>query len=189
MTTFELSIIFFLVGAAEWALDTWEKLVSVRLKLWSTILYSTLNQTIDFFMYVFLFSVLIQFWETWHSGIHDYFKLIPYVLYTLGKIFGTGFSTWLYARNKKKRDREKSLKWLEKGRQKQKKLRAINKDISSTVEVTEAEPLFDTIEASDLKEEITARVIENTAQQISDKIDAALGNVSEEPNAKETNND
>jgi hypothetical protein len=181
MTTFELSIIFFLVGAAEWHLDTWEKLVSVRLKLWSTILYSTLNQVIDFFMYVFLFGVLIQFWETWHSGIHNYFKLIPYVLYTLGKIAGTGFSTWLYARNKKKRDREKSLKWLEKGRQKQKKLRAINKDISSTVEVTEDEPLFDTIETEDLKAEIKAQVIENTAQQISDKIDAALGNVNGEP--------
>jgi hypothetical protein len=174
MTTFELSLLFFLVGALEWYLDTWEKLVSVRLKLWSTILYSTLNQTIDFFMYVFLFSVLIQFWETWHSGIHDYFKLIPYMIYTLGKIYGTGLATWLYSKNKKKRDREKSLKWLEKGRQKQKKLREVNKDISSAVEVTNEEPLFDTLETEDLKEEITARVIENTAQQISDKIDKAL---------------
>jgi hypothetical protein len=191
MTTLELSVIFFLVGIVEWYLETWEKLVSVRLKLWSTILYSSLNQIIDFFMYVFLFSVLIQFWETWHSGVHDYYKLIPYVLYTLGKICGTGVATWLYASNKKKRDREKSLKWLEKGRQKQKKLRAINKDISSTVEVTEVEPLFDTLEAQDLKEAITERVIETTAQQISDKIDAALGNVNEESeNAnKETNND
>jgi hypothetical protein len=190
MTTFELSILFFIIGTIEWYLDTYEKVVSARLKLWPTILYSTLNQTIDFFMYVFLFSVLIQFWETWHSGVHDYYKLIPYMIYTLGKIFGTGLATWLYARNKKKRDREKSLKWLEKGRQKQKKLRAINKDISSTVEVTETEPLFDTIEAHDLKEEITARVIENTAQQISDKIDAALGNVNGEPDAnKETHND
>lgn len=190
MTTFVLSLLFFIIGVIEWWLDTYEKLVSVRLKFWSTMLYSALNQYIDFFMYVFLFGVLIQFWETWHSGVHDYFKLIPYIFYTNGKICGTAGATFWYARNKKKRDKEKSLKWLEKGRQKQKKLRAINKDISSTVEITDTEPLFDTIEVNDLKGEITARVIENTAQQISDKIDAALNNTNEVDNAEQkTDND
>src|ERR1700688_496390 len=112
MTTFSLSVIFLCVGIVEWYLDTWERLVSSRLKFWATILYSTLNQVIDFFMYVFLFSVLIQFWETWHKGVHDYYKLVPYVLYTIGKVFGTALATWLYAHNKKQRDKDRAVSIL-----------------------------------------------------------------------------
>ena len=189
MTTLLWSIVLFIVGAIEFAIDQYEKLVSVRLKFSQTMWLGVLNQWFDFVMNIFLFGILISFWENWHSGIHDFAKLWMYFSYINGRVVGTGAAVWIYNKSKKKRDREKYLKWLEKGRQKQKKLRAINKDISSTVEVTEVEPLFDTIETSDLKEEITARVIENTAKQISDKIDAALGNVNEEQDAnKETDN-
>ena len=113
MTTFTLSLGFFLIGVVEFYLDTWERLVSARLKFFSTLLYSTLNQTIDFFMYVFLFTILIQFWETWHTGVHDYYKLIPYILYTIGKIVGTGLATWWYARKKKQTDKAKAVAILD----------------------------------------------------------------------------
>src|SRR5579863_6793440 len=105
MSTLELSVLFLLIGIIEFYIDTWERLVSSRLKFWATLGYSTLNQVIDFFMYVFLFSVLIQFWETWHHGVHDYYKLIPYVIYTIGKIVGTGLATWYYAHRKKQSDK------------------------------------------------------------------------------------
>lgn len=182
MTVFQLSIIFFLVGLAEWYLDTWEKLVSVRLKLLSTLLYSTLNQTIDFFMYVFLFKVLVSFWDNWHSGVHDYSKLIPYILYTIGKIVGTGLATYLYAVNKKKKDHERALKHLEKARLKKKALKEAKLDPSApdvqpspdSHDNQDGEPMFDPMEVEEIREEIRERTIESATRSISAKIDKAL---------------
>lgn len=173
MLTFGLSVGFFLIGVVEWGLDTWEKLVSVRLKFWSTILFSTLNHIIDFFMYVFLFGILIQFWETWHHGVHDYFKLIPYIAYTAGKVAGTGWATWLYARNKKAQDREKAVKHLEKARAKKKKLGQVKSDISSDVTVTTDE-LFDPMDIDNIREEAKERAIVAATEKITSKIDAAF---------------
>lgn len=172
MTTLGLSIGFFVIGIVEWYLDTWERLVSARLKLWATICYSTLNQIIDFFMYVFLFSVLIQFWEAWHTGTHDYYKLIPYVLYTIGKIVGTGLATWLYARNKKRSDKARAVDILATSN-KAKKKRGKRK-LSKKTHSVEVGNLFDSIDTADLKDEIKAQVVENVAQQISEKVDEAL---------------
>lgn len=179
MNIFSLSVLFFSVGCLEYFIDQWERLVSIRLKILPTLLYSVINNFIDFFMYVFLFSILINFWETWHTGVHDYYKLIPYALYTLGKIGGVTLATWLYAKNKKKRDKDKSLKWLEKGRQKKRKLQEINKDISSTVEVSEEENLFDPVEADDIKEQIKHRVIDKASERLAKKIDDAFKESSE----------
>jgi hypothetical protein len=173
MTTFNLSVIFLCIGLVEFYLDTWERLVSARLKLWSTICYSTLNQLIDFFIYVFLFSILIQFWETWHTGVHDYYKLIPYVLYTVGKIIGTGLATWLYARNKKQRDKARAVDILAVSN-KAKKKRGKRKLSKKTTHSVEVGNLFDSVETEDLKDEIKAQVVENVSQKISDKVDEAL---------------
>ena len=172
MSTFGLSVAFLCIGIVEWYLDTWEKLVSARLKFWATILYSTLNQTIDFFMYMFLFSVLIQFWETWHNGIHDYYKLIPYILYTVGKIIGTGLATWWYARKKKHSDKMRAVAILDNSN-KAKKKRGKRKAPKKTHSV-EVGNLFDSVETEDLKDEIKAQVVENVSQKISDKVDEAL---------------
>lgn len=171
MTTFQLSLIFFIIGSVEFAIDQWEKLVSVRLKFWSTILYSTLNQLIDFFMYVFLFGVLIQFWETWHKGVHDYFKLVPYVLYTLGKVVGTALATWLYAHNKKKVDKDRAVNILANSKSTKKKKGKKRNRKTTSVEV---EHLFDSVEASDVKDEIRAAAIEKSSDIIAEKIDEAL---------------
>ncbi|MGH7974884.1 MAG: hypothetical protein ACREBR_05115 [bacterium] len=172
MTTFSLSVGFFFIGLIEWYLDTWEKLVSARLKIWSTILYSTLNQTIDFFMYVFLFSILIQFWETWHNGVHDYYKLIPYILYTIGKIAGTVLATWWYARQKKQSDKARAVKLLETSNKARKKRG--KKKLKKQQHSVEVGNLFDSVETEDLKDEIKAQVVENVSQKISDKVDEAL---------------
>jgi len=172
MTTFSLSVLFLSIGIVEWYLDTWEKLVSARLKFWATLVYSTLNQVIDFFMYVFLFSILIQFWETWHNGVHDYYKLIPYILYTIGKILGTVLATWLYARNKKQRDKARAVDILATSN-KAKKKRGKRK-LSKKTHSVEVGHLFDSVETEDLKDEIKAQVVENVSQKISDKVDEAL---------------
>jgi hypothetical protein len=172
MSTFGLSIGFFLIGVIEFYIDTWERLVSSRLKFWATLGYSTLNQVIDFFMYVFLFSVLIQFWETWHLGVHDYYKLIPYILYTIGKIAGTGFATWWYARKKKQTDKARAVDILVTSN-KAKKKRGKRK-LSKKTHSVEVGHLFDSVETEDLKDEIKAQVVENVSQQISDKVDEAL---------------
>src|SRR6185295_6138403 len=152
---------------------TLERLVSSRLKVWSTIMYSTLNQVIDFFMYIFLFGVLIQFWETWHTGVHDYTKLIPYIIYTIGKIGGTGLATWWYARKKKQNDKEKAVALITTSNTAKKKRgkRKLNKKVKHSVEVGH---LFDSVETEDLKDEIKAQVVENVTQKISDKVDEAL---------------
>jgi len=173
MSTLQLSVIFLAIGIVEWYIDTWERLVSARLKFWATIWYSLLNQVIDFFMYVFLFGVLIQFWENWHSGVHDYYKLIPYILYTIGKVVGTGLATWWYARKKKQTDKARAMDILTTSNKAKKKRgkRKLSKKVQHSVEVGQ---LFDSVETEDLKDEIKAQVVENVSQKISDKVDEAL---------------
>jgi hypothetical protein len=123
-------------------------------------------------MYVFLFGVLIQFWETWHNGVHDYYKLIPYILYTIGKIVGTALATWWYARKKKQHDKAKAVAILDTSNKAKKKRgkRKLKKGRHSV----EVGHLFDSVETEDLKDEIKAQVVENVSQTISDKVDEAL---------------
>jgi hypothetical protein len=176
MNTFWLSVLFFAIGLIEFAVDQYEKLVSVRLKILPTLLYSVINNSIDFLMYVFLFKILIQFWENWHDGVHNYYKLIPFVAYTIGKIAGTVMALYIYAEGKKKRDREKALKLAAKqpkkirGKKRTKKQKVSDDKHNADVAAT----MLDPVEVEDLKEEIKARVVEETAQKISDKVDQAL---------------
>lgn len=178
MSTLWLSILFFAVGLIEFAIDTWEKLVSVRLKILSTLWYSILNNSIDFLMYVFLFSILIQFWENWHQGVHNYYKLIPFVFYTIGKIVGTVLALHIYSEQKKQRDREKALKLAEKqpkkikGKKRTKKQKAIQDKHNSDVAAT----MLDPVEMEDLKSEVRERAVEAATQKISEKIDEAFNN-------------
>ena len=161
-----------MIGVLEFFIDTYEKLVSSRLKFWATVVYSSLNQIIDFFMYVFLFSVLIQFWETWNIGVHDYYKLIPYILYTIGKIVGTALATWWFARKKKQHDKAKAVAILDtSNKAKKKRGKRKFKKAQHSVEVGH---LFDSVDTSDLKDEIKAQVVENVSQKISDKVDEAF---------------
>lgn len=169
MTTFSWSVVFFVIGLGEFYIDTWERLVSARLKFWATIWYATLNHVIDFFMYMFLFSALMQFWETWHSGVHDYYKLIPYILYTVGKVLGIGLATWWYARKKKQLDKARAVSILNpKPTKKKKGKKKASKKTQSPVEVGH---LFDPVDTEDVKDEIKAQVVENVSQKISDKVD------------------
>lgn len=176
MSTFWLSIIFFAIGLVEYAIDQYEKLVSVRLKIFSTLFYSILNNAIDFLMYVFLFGILIQFWENWHNGVHDYYKLIPYVFYTIGKIVGTVAALYIYSEIKKKRDREKALKLSDKqpkkirGKKRTKKQKAAQDKHNSDMAAT----MLDPVEMDDIKAEVKERAIEAATQQITERIDEAL---------------
>jgi hypothetical protein len=175
MSTGSLSVIFFLIGLVEFAIDQWERLVSVRLKILSTLWYSILNNTIDFLMYVFLFGILIQFWENWHNGVHDYYKLIPYVFYTVGKIIGTVAALHVYSEMKKARDREKALKMVEKhkkpkGKRRTKKQKAKEDKRSSDAAAT----MLDSVEMEDLKSEVKERAVEAATQKITEKIDEAF---------------
>lgn len=167
------SLIFFIVGFAELAIDKYETLVSVRLKLMPALLYGALNNTFDFFMNIFLFGYIISFWNTWHSGTHDYMKLIPYVFYAIGRTIGVGGAIWLYARLKKQLEHEKAVKHIENTKSSKKKKSGKKKKI------TEPESIFDAVEADDVKAAITARVIESATQQISEKIDAAFNETQE----------
>ena len=176
MNTGTLSIIFFIIGLVEYAIDQYERLVSTRLKILSTLWYCILNNTIDFLMYVFLFGILIQFWENWHSGVHNYYKLTPYIFYTIGKIVGTVGALYFYSETKKKRDREKALKLAErnnakpKGKKRTKKQKAKDAQHNSDVAVT----MLDPVEMDDLKSEVTERVVEAATKQITERIDEAL---------------
>ena len=172
MNNFTLSFLFFIIGLIEYAIDQWERLVSTRLKILSTLWYSTLNNAIDFLMYIFLFGILIQFWENWHNGVHDYSKLTPYIFYTLGKITGTTGALYVYSEMKKKKDREKALKLVErhpkpKGKKRTKKQKASDDKHNSDVAAT----MLDPVEMEDLKSEVRERVIEKATQQISDRVE------------------
>lgn len=123
-------------------------------------------------MYVFLFGVLIQFWETWHAGVHDYWKLIPYVFYTIGKIAGTALATWWYAQRKKRQDKAHAISIMNPKAKKKKGRKTKSKKSAQGVEVSN---LFDSVETEDLKQEIKDKVVENVTQQIKDKVDEALG--------------
>jgi hypothetical protein len=176
MSTGYLSIIFFVIGCFEYFIDQWERLVSVRLKILSTLWYSTLNNTIDFLMYIFLFGILIQFWENWHNGVHDYYKLTPYIFYTLGKILGTVGALYVYAEMKKARDREKALKLSAKqpkkirGKRRTKKQKAADDKHNSDVAAT----MLDPVEVEDVKAEIKERAVEAATKQITEKINEAF---------------
>ena len=176
MSTGSLSVIFFLIGLIEFAIDQWERLVSVRLKILSTLWYSILNNAIDFLMYVFLFGILIQFWENWHNGVHDYYKLTPYIFYTLGKIVGSVGALYVYSELKKKRDREKALKLSAKqpkkirGKKRTKKQKAADDKHNSDVAAT----MLDPVEVEDVKAEIKERAVEAATKQITERIDEAF---------------
>lgn len=173
MITFLWAILLFFVGVIEFGLDQWEKMVSVRLKFSQTIGYGLLNQWFDFAMNIFLFGILISFWENWHLGIHDYGKLWMYFSYINGRVVGTGLATWLYARNKKQQDKARAVDILTTSNKAKKKRgkRKLSKKVQHSVEVGQ---LFDSVETEDLKDEIKAQVVENVSQQISNKVDEAL---------------
>lgn len=171
MSLFSCSLAFFLIGVVEFYIDTWERLVSSRLKFLATLFYSALNHIIDFFMYVFLFSILIQFWETWHTGVHDYHKLIPYIFYTIGKVVGISLATWYYGYKKRQLDKTRTHSLLNPRPSKKKKGKKKNKKMEQPVEVGQ---LFDSVETEDLKQEIKDKVVENLSQKIVDRVDEAL---------------
>lgn len=174
--TFFWSVLLFLVGVVEFAIDQYEKMVSVRLKFFQTIYFGLLNQYFDFIMNIFLFGILISFWENWHSGIHDYAKLLMYFAYINGRVIGTALATWVYARRKKKKDHEHTLRLISKTDKKGKKRskKKYNKMVDDAVTKMSNETLLDSVETEDLKNEIKERVVENVSQKISEKVDEAL---------------
>lgn len=172
MNTLLWSIVLFIVGAIEFAIDQYEKLVSVRLKFSQTMWFGILNQWFDFVMNIFLFGILISFWEKWHEGVHDYAKLWMYFAYINGRVVGTGAAVLLYHKGKKKRDKARAIKLLEKARHKKKEMgKLLKTDISADVEVGE---LFDTVETEDIKNEIKERAIEKVSDQIAARVDEAF---------------
>lgn len=171
MSTFWLSALFFSVGFIEFAVDQWEKLVSSRLKFLPTLLFSAVNQSFDLILILFFFNIIDAFITKWHHGIHDYFTLIPYLAYMLGRVWGTSGSVFLYTWLKKRKDHEKAVKYLEK-----KKVKRVKKGSKKKVEDLQHNPntMLDPVEVEDVKNEIKERAIETATQQITERINEAF---------------
>lgn len=171
MSYFFIYSIFFIVGFLEFGIDQWEKLVSTRLKFWPTVGIGAINQYFDFFLNIFFFGMIISFWDTWHSGVHNYKSLLPYWIYMTGCIFGTSGAVFLYARNKKKRDKDRAINILANSKSTKKRK---GKKKSRKTSADETEHLFDSVEANDVKDEIRAAAIEKSSDIIANKIEEAL---------------
>lgn len=175
MSVFWLSVLFFAIGTVEYFIDLWERLVSVRLKIFQTLCAATLNHYIDFIMYVSLFYILDEVVNKWHRGVHDYSSLVPFIFYVHGKIAGTVLGPFIYSKKKKKSDMEKAAKFVAKARVKSKKKQTKKqKKVEAAIKAATPEPMLDAVEVADMKEEIKNRAVEKVAEQISQKVEDAF---------------
>lgn len=134
MSWYVISLALFVVGIIEHFVDESQNLVSVRLKIGQTFLFSLVNKIIDFGVNVFLFGLLIDFYSKFREGTYEFKTLVPYVFYIVGCIIGTTLALWYYKSNKKKTEKEKRLQHLEKARQIKKQLQMLKDDIITEVE-------------------------------------------------------
>lgn len=180
-SVFLWSVGLFIIGLLEFWIDQHQKIILSRLKLWSTICFQWLNQIFTFLVNVYAFGTIMDFWEKFRSGIYDFKTLVPYLAYVHGCVAGTAVAIAVYANLKKKRDRNKAIKSLEKARNKKKNMNKLNPDIS-----TEVETLFDDMEQEDMKQQIKERAIEKASDIVAEQVEKAFK--SEESDAREENN-
>jgi DNA integrity scanning protein DisA with diadenylate cyclase activity len=176
MSILLLSLGLFIVGLIEYVIDQYQKIVLSRLRFWSTINFQLVNKLLEFAINIYVFGTVIAFWEKFRDGNHDFKLLLPYLLYVLGTVCGTGIAMIIYTRIKKAKDHEHTLKLIsrtdKKGKKRSKK--KYNKMVDDAVTKMSTETLLDPIETEDLKDQIKAKVVENISQSISEKVDKAL---------------
>jgi hypothetical protein len=156
-------LILFVVGIVEFFISEYQNLHSVRLKVKPTILFSELNHLFDFFVNVFLFGMIIDFWEKFKHGNHNFKTLLPYLFYLQGCTIGTILALVVYKKRKKQQDREKRILLLEKARQTKKQLQEFKNDVKTEIE----EEIEEDLDAEINIEQETESV--NT-EEISDKV-------------------
>jgi hypothetical protein len=166
MSVWAWAIILFIVGVVEFMINQYERVVSVRLKVGETVVFGLLNQYFDFFIHIFLFGMIIDFWDKVHKGVYDYGTLIPYAFYVHGCVAGTALALVVYKHRKKKTDAARRLELLEKARLKKKSLKEVSKGVTLTIQETQ----MDEFEREDLKDEAKAEA----RQRILEKVDKAV---------------
>lgn len=167
MSVWVWAIILFIVGLVEYTIDQYEKIVSVRLKVGETVMFGLLNQYFDFFVHVFLFGMIIDFWEKFHSGVYDWSKLIPYACYVHGCVAGMAVALIIYKHRKKQIDKDRRLELLEKARLKKKSLKELSKGVTLTIQETP----MDDLEREDLKDEAKAEAKERILAKLDKAVD------------------
>jgi hypothetical protein len=174
MNIFYVSLGLFVIGLVEYTIDQYQKLLLSRLKFWSTVAFQLVNKLFECVINLYIFGTIVVFWEKFINGNHDFKLLLPYLLYTFGTVAGTGVAMIIYTSNKKKKDHDKAVKYLEnKIKKKTKKGHKKKK-----VEDLQHNPntMLDPVEVEDVKNEIKERAIETATQKISERIDEAFNN-------------
>ena len=168
------SFLLFVIGFIEYLIDQLQKIVLSRLKFFSTLIFQTLNKLFEAVVTIYVWSTIIDFWSQFKQGNHNFILLLPYFLYTIGAIFGTGTALFIYIRQRKNKDMKNALRILNKPNKKSKKKKTKKQQkIDAAVDST-PETILDPIEVEDIKAEIKERAIADATQQISDKVDQAL---------------
>jgi prepilin signal peptidase PulO-like enzyme (type II secretory pathway) len=155
-----LSLGLFVIGLIEYTVDQYQKLLLSRLKLLSTVSFQLVNKLIEAVITLYVFGTIIIFWQKFQSGDHNFLLLLPYLLYTLGSVAGTGVALLIYKSKKIKTERETRMQRLEKANRIKKQLRDLRDDIVTEVE-TEME-----------FEEITEQEVKDARKEIPHKVES-----------------
>ena len=167
MHTWVWAVILFVVGLVEFFIDEYQKVVSVRLKIFEATIFSTLNHYFDFFTHLFLFGMIIDFWEKFHAGIIAVGTLIPYVAYIHGCIAGTAVALIFYKWRKRKGDKERRGRYLEKGREKKKQYSGLKTDVTMEIEEEMVDDdRLDPIQHEDIIHKVKEEVKEELKQEL-----------------------
>lgn len=173
MNTFWWSVGLFVIGIVEFLIDQTQKVHLSRLKLWQTIFWQLLNKWFEFIVQVYVFSLIVSFQEEVQHGIYNWHTLIPFFVYQHGCVAGTGIALWMYIHQRRKKDQEKAIKYLE-GKTKKKRKGSNKKSKKAEVVTPTPETMMDPVELDDLKSEIRERAVEAATQKITDKIEEAF---------------
>jgi hypothetical protein len=165
----------FVIGVVEFIIDQVQKIHLSRLNLWKTTIYQLLNKYFEFIVNVYAFGAIVDFWTQARAGHYHFSTLGPYLAYLHGCVAGTAIALVIYVRQKRKKDREKAIRLMEKPRKKSKKKQTKKqKKVEEVIQAATSETLLDSVEVEDIKSEVKERAIEKASQKISDKIDEAF---------------
>jgi len=163
-----LSIGLFFVGLVEYAVDQYQKLLLSRLKLLSTVVFQLINKVFEAAVNLYIFGTIIIFWQKFQSGNHNFLFLLPYLLYVLGSVAGTGVALLIYKSKKIKTERQVRMQRLEKANRIKKQLKELRDDIVTEVE-TEME-----------FEETTEQEVKDARKEIPHKVESERENTQKE---------
>lgn len=140
MAWYWLGLILLVLGVIEYFIQEYQQLLAVRLRISQTIVFATLHKFMDLIVEIFVFAILLKFYEQVKAGNFSIDTLLPYLLYLVGCVGGTAFALLHYKKYKKTLDKKHRLQNLEKARSIRKQLKALEEDLSTEVEIeTEAE--------------------------------------------------